>query len=73
MLLLEPYIIYTQVNEPPSTQTQNTQQLAKPKTLQPEFQIEINHADTAVWTVLNGIGPAYANRIVQYRTLLGGF
>lgn len=35
--------------------------------------IEINTADSAMFTKLRGIGPAYANRIIKYRNLLGGF
>ena len=37
------------------------------------FVIEINSADTAEFTVLNGIGPVLSSRIVLYRKALGGF
>ena len=35
--------------------------------------IELNTADTAKLAELNGIGPAFARRIVNYRERLGGF
>jgi DNA uptake protein ComE-like DNA-binding protein len=38
-----------------------------------EVLVEINSADSAELTMLRGIGPSYAKRIIKYRTLLGGF
>jgi competence ComEA-like helix-hairpin-helix protein len=35
--------------------------------------VDINNADTATWKQLKGIGSAYAKRIVNFRTKLGGF
>jgi len=35
--------------------------------------IEINSADSAKLTQIRGIGPAFAQRIIEYRTRLGGF
>ncbi len=35
--------------------------------------IELNSADTTDLLKLNGIGPAYAQRIIKYRNLLGGY
>lgn len=35
--------------------------------------IEINSADSAMWTSLPGIGPVFASRICKFRDLLGGF
>lgn len=35
--------------------------------------VEINSADSAELVKLNGIGPAFASRIIKYRKLLGGF
>lgn len=35
--------------------------------------IELNRADSAQLTMLKGIGPAYAMRIIRYRDKLGGF
>jgi len=35
--------------------------------------VELNSADSTDLVQLTGIGPAYANRIIKYRNLLGGF
>lgn len=35
--------------------------------------VELNTADSASLTALDGIGPAYAKRIINYRERLGGF
>jgi competence ComEA-like helix-hairpin-helix protein len=35
--------------------------------------IELNAADSAKLTLLNGIGPSFARRIIGYRNRLGGF
>lgn len=39
----------------------------------PGVIIELNTADSAKLTQLNGIGPSFARRIVSYRNRLGGF
>ncbi len=39
----------------------------------PGVIIELNSADSAKLTQVRGIGPAFAQRIVEYRTRLGGF
>jgi len=39
----------------------------------PGVIIEINSADSAKLTQVRGIGPAFAQRIIEYRTRLGGF
>ena len=36
-------------------------------------KIEINTADSLLLVELKGVGPAYAKRILKYRSLLGGF
>lgn len=38
-----------------------------------ELNIELNSADSTELVQLNGIGSVYANRILKYRELLGGF
>jgi competence ComEA-like helix-hairpin-helix protein len=38
-----------------------------------ELVIEINSADSATLDKLKGIGPKFAQRIIKYRNLLGGF
>ena len=37
------------------------------------LQIELNRADTVLLKKIRGIGTVYANRIIRYRELLGGF
>jgi DNA uptake protein ComE-like DNA-binding protein len=37
------------------------------------LKIELNAADSSDLVQLKGIGPAYANRIIKYRELLGGY
>ncbi len=37
------------------------------------WQIDINHADSAAWVALPGIGPGFARRILGFRERLGGF
>lgn len=37
------------------------------------FSLEMNSADTLDWQQLRGIGHAFSNRIVAYRSRLGGF
>ncbi|MEN0050270.1 MAG: helix-hairpin-helix domain-containing protein [Bacteroidota bacterium] len=41
--------------------------------VQSKVIIDINKATAEEWQQLRGIGPAYANRIVKFRTALGGF
>ncbi len=36
-------------------------------------KLEVNAADSAAWCALPGIGPAFAKRILKYRSMLGGF
>ena len=38
-----------------------------------QLTVELNSADTTELQLLYGIGPVFANRIVKYRKLLGGF
>lgn len=48
---------------------------AKPqtKTARSTSTIELNTADSVTLETLPGIGPAFASRIIKYRTLLGGY
>jgi len=43
------------------------------KKLKPGETLELNSADSARLTQLNGIGPSFAVRIIRYRDRLGGF
>lgn len=47
--------------------------VTKPKPVTELVLIEINSADSALFTTLRGIGPVYARRIVNFRNSLGGF
>lgn len=38
-----------------------------------DFQLDINQADSAEWVRLRGIGPVLSQRIIKYRTAIGGF
>ncbi|GAB2975028.1 hypothetical protein GCM10027049_06880 [Mucilaginibacter puniceus] len=42
-------------------------------TNKPNIIVELNSADSAKLTRINGIGPAFAQRILEYRKRLGGF
>lgn len=46
---------------------------AQVKTVRSVNSIEINTADSAMLETLPGIGPAFASRIIKYRSLLGGY
>ncbi|HSO86026.1 MAG TPA: helix-hairpin-helix domain-containing protein [Draconibacterium sp.] len=41
--------------------------------IKPALHVELNSADSTDLIKLNGIGSAFANRIIKYRDLLGGF
>ena len=43
-----------------------------PKTVKPVI-IDLNRADSAQFTLLEGIGPVYASRICKFRNRLGGY
>ena len=40
---------------------------------EPEINIELNSADSTELVKLRGVGSVFANRIIKYRNLLGGF
>lgn len=50
-----------------------TNSFAKPKASNSVFKLELNRSDTALLSLLPGIGASYANRIVKYRDKIGGF
>jgi DNA uptake protein ComE-like DNA-binding protein len=39
----------------------------------PSFKVMMNQSDTSSWKRFRGIGSGYANRIVKYRDILGGY
>lgn len=46
--------------------------LNEPEEVKTEI-IAVNQADTTIWKKLRGIGSVYSNRIVRFRSALGGF
>lgn len=62
---LEPWIDLPEKSYQQKTSSQDKKQ--KP------LLIEINSADSSDLTMLYGIGPAFASRIISYRDLLGGY
>jgi DNA uptake protein ComE-like DNA-binding protein len=69
---LEPYISIESVKR--------DRNIAVPTNLAPDENIErkiiafeLNSSDTAQLQGINGIGPVFANRIVKYRDMLGGY
>ncbi len=74
---LKPYIQIANTTKPAETKTfptpvTSTEIKTKTADYKPK-PIDINTADTSAWKSLKGIGPAYAKRIVNFRTKLGGF
>lgn len=55
---IAPFIIVSEVPAPPERE---------------RIVVSLNQADSTQLTLLKGIGPAFARRIVEYRTRLGGF
>ena len=71
---LEPYLLIEEIPV-----AQNLNKTVEQKSVEPlrtekqQLKIELNSADSASLIAINGIGPAYAKRILKYRTILGGF
>lgn len=53
--------------------TERASKSAKKAHFTERIQLDINTADTTAFKQLRGIGSTFANRIVRYRTQLGGF
>lgn len=82
---LEPYILISEnkniKKDPDSYRDEKTQSIEKSypasaKTAPVKAQnvkVELNAADSLSLISINGIGPAYAKRILKYRTMLGGY
>lgn len=69
---VEPWIrIQSQTPERPPTDSESGQKQAKDRPWQ--ASVDLNSADTAQLKYLKGIGSVLAQRIVTYRSLLGGF
>lgn len=72
----EPYFVFSNMeHSTPSTieKPHFTQSSYQNKPAEPAFKVDINTADTAIFSLLYGIGPAFSERIVKYRNLLGGY
>jgi len=67
---LEPFII---IPENANAYKINFRSAEIKKDIQPLKLIDINTADSVQFESLNGIGPAFASRIIKYRSRLGGF
>jgi DNA uptake protein ComE-like DNA-binding protein len=68
------------VNRPKESVSERVKRLTSPRTsfgrtkkLSAGSVIELNSADTTLLKKVPGIGTSFANRIVKYRNLLGGF
>jgi DNA uptake protein ComE-like DNA-binding protein len=68
--VLEPYI-----NIPPKAYSdfKKASYERKPYSNKVVNIVELNSADSALLESLNGVGPAFASRIIKYRNRLGGF
>lgn len=64
---------YIRIPKEGKTETLNFQSQTNSKTTSEKLLIELNAADTTELKKLDGIGSAYAKRIVKYRDLIGGF
>jgi len=83
LVLAAPYVFQLFRKDTPISQGEinkaiaelNRSNPAKPLSVKaaPGVIIELNTADSAKLTQLNGIGPSFAKRIVSYRNRLGGF
>lgn len=67
---------YVHIESPTKTIIEPATVSTEIKTERKEYNtvvVDINHADTATWKQLKGIGSTYARRIVNFRNKLGGF
>ncbi|MCE3260172.1 MAG: uptake protein [Bacteroidetes bacterium] len=64
---LEPYILIDNTGNTPSVPEKKTFKTSAIKI------VELNAADSLQLLEMNGIGPAFAKRILKYRSMLGGF
>jgi competence protein ComEA len=68
---LEPYILINNTsNLADKNKTTLTTGVIKNQT---KIKVELNSADSMALLDLDGVGPAFAKRILKYRSLLGGF
>ena len=76
---LAPYVVINnsapkkRIDKKPTKRKVAIQPSTNTESISKELKIFINSADTSELKKLKGIGSSYANRIVKYRNLLGGF
>lgn len=71
---LEPFIQIHEASKTTASKFNVTPTASVAQTIKPSpISIELNTADSISLMALNGIGPAFAKRILKYRALLGGF
>jgi competence protein ComEA len=66
---LEPYVVIKHQSNQNKTVDAKNNPVARTNIK----KIELNTADSIMLVELKGVGPAYAKRILKYRSLLGGF
>lgn len=69
---LEPYIVIPEAAKAPP-QEGRPASANKPSPKKLPLKVELNSADSLGLVALDGIGPAFAKRILKYRQALGGF
>lgn len=70
---LEPYIIIENKNSATKLNSNKSQSTVTASANKNQTKVELNTADSLALLDINGIGPAFAKRILKYRSLLGGF
>jgi DNA uptake protein ComE-like DNA-binding protein len=67
---LAPYVVINERKKPGSQAVASEQ---RPKVNKAPHVVDLNAADSTLLESVPGIGPAFARRIIKYRTMLGGF
>jgi competence ComEA-like helix-hairpin-helix protein len=70
---LEPYIIIENKNSAANLNSNKSESNVTASANKNQTKVELNTADSLALLDINGIGPAFAKRILKYRSLLGGF
>jgi competence ComEA-like helix-hairpin-helix protein len=70
---LEPYIIIENKNSAANLKSNKSESNVTASANKNQTKVELNTADSLALLDINGIGPAFAKRILKYRSLLGGF
>ena len=70
---LEPYIIIENKNSAANLNSNKSESNVTASANKNQTKVELDTADSLALLDINGIGPAFAKRILKYRSLLGGF